>query len=311
MVFQDKGLRLVALDEASGGLAWAYPWEAVPLAVADDLLYVATGGTEIHVIDPRSGRPERCFPCPHAEAASVAGACLLVQRPVDDHGRRSLVCLERESGRRRWSRVLPPDQPPPVPIAIGQGVIAVGQGDGCLVALELSTGDERWRRSWPEWGYQDGERLRLPSAAPLFFVDDRLLAEVSMKLIALDSASGASAWQVEGSAPRFHDDRLYSASSLDYEVRSAGSGRIALKTRLGEGAPKHVLHDGAARVAVVTEAHVVVNMGYRPLLAVHRATGAYAWHHERRDAGAIEGEPVLASGRLYYRTHERLFCLGP
>jgi outer membrane protein assembly factor BamB len=305
---------LVALDTVTGRRLWAYPWQAAAWVVHQGLLYAWPKDAELHRIDVRTGRTVDCLPCSAPAAAMTLGQHLLVQSNDYEWRAGVLSCSDLGSGNRLWSRRFIRDSSNhPAAFAATEGTVLVAPpGDG-IVALAVDTGAVQWQRTWPEWGFKDGDWLRPVQVDEVWVLNSQVLAQVGRHLLCLSIEDGRTLWQAEGWGQCVYGNRIYGCNwQHGYEVRSAVDGTLLLRAPLGAKAP-HSVGTAEGRIALVSETHAFVSTRQRGLLlAVERDTGVYAWHHQPKGGqGGVYGAPVPVSGRLYYRQFDRLFCLRP
>jgi len=133
-----------------------------------------------------------------------------------------VVSMDRLTGKVNWKKKL--DKPVSGAVGAGYGLVLVGTLRGEVLALDVSTGEERWRSQ------VSSEVLAAPANGDIVLVqtqDDRL--------IALEIDTGAQRWSYE-SSPAVLTLRGTGAPLLTNQLAVAGlsSGKVvALDTRRG------------------------------------------------------------------------------
>ncbi len=307
---RDGDGRLVALEIASGRRVWSYPWSVNAVLLHAGQLLAWAERHEAHVIELGTGKPAGCLPLPEPADALGVGPHVVLQATDQEHGAIRLLCAEAQSGLRVWTRSWPGYE---AGVFAASREIVVGQPDGEMLVLDVSSGALRWSHSWPpEWGWQDGQTFRLAQPTRVFLFGDRLIANVGGHVVCLSSKDGRTQWDVKGFAHSLYGGRIFAAGS-EYEVRNAANGALVLRSECAKGAPRAVAAAGftGAWVHLVSETHTFVNTYDGILVAVERDTGKYAWHHQPKARGRVETPVIAAGGRLFYVTGGRLFCLEP
>ncbi|MFL5911855.1 MAG: PQQ-binding-like beta-propeller repeat protein [Gaiellaceae bacterium] len=127
--------------------------------------------------------------------------------------------------REQW-RLHLPGGVPGTPALVGGSVYAASFG-GDIVAAELATGRERWRRSFPPAHYADattmvGSRTQGFFAGPAVAGTSVLVAYDRM--LALDIATGATRWEAAPLRAAESDDYFWGPPVIAGEMVIAGSG---------------------------------------------------------------------------------------
>lgn len=184
--------RVVALDRHSGNEQWTYDAGtyvfAAPL-VADSQVFVATFKA-LHALDLATGRAHWSTPLGDVLATTSAPA-LAAGRLFVSSGQ-TLFALDASSGREMW-RV---DKATPFwGLALGQGQVYVGNGDGRLYAYDQASGDERWTFAGT---YRGGDDIW---SAPAVTAELVIAAGRANRIHALDAATGHEVWHHQTAGP--------------------------------------------------------------------------------------------------------------
>lgn len=274
----------------------------------DGTLY-ATGGVLL-ALDATTGETAfvtegsyRSSPA-RADAKAYATDTLAVTAPQGVYGLNAeggIRLLGSAFGTERWhgpgrepgfSVFGPPAAVPPV--AVGGTVYAAVPGTGHVVALEASSGQERWRRS-------PGDELRRPA------VRNGVVFAVNWphRASAYDADTGEERWQRDLDeqmvlAPTATEDGVVVPRRSGVTYLDAGDGSVRWRFD----------HDGNATegAAAVAEGRVFVMSDGEDgsLHAIDLDTGAERWSASLRG----EGTPVVADGVVYVSTlHNELVAL--
>ena len=298
-----------ALDAKTGKRVWTSPWLGGIALIHEGHLFLKLDPSEIHVVDPHSGRPEAVLHAPHGNMAGIGRRLIGC---VVDYEYDAIVtwALDWTTGERLWSvRERPAGAVSQHFCASERGFVyeiedrsGASRNVKVLVARRIETGEELWRR----------RNAELQSVASIF--EDRVVACVGDRAMALDLASGAVLWEVEGGAGYLYGDRYYvlkwSADGPTWfctiDVRTGKTlRRVDVRAKL----PKTLKDAGLASLLLVTDTHVFAKSPKNALIVFDRESGEYAWQHHPSGAH-IMGEVVCGDGCFYYRNGtERLFCL--
>jgi len=171
------------LDAATGAVSWAFPPEADLRTYGPFYTVARDGNTLLVTANERSGSG-------------------LFARPP----RGVLRALDIESRQIRWEfRDTGGDFV--VPGAVTDGLLVIGNGDGCVYALHVEDGSLVWT-------FPTAERVW---ATPLIFSDTVYIASLDHTLYALDLTTGRERWRFEAggalvSTPAAQDGTLYVGS---------------------------------------------------------------------------------------------------
>ena len=190
---------------------------------------------------------------------------------------------------------------------VADGVVYIGSvsptipAGGALHALDLQTGEERWRT--------DLDRGDGILATPVVVDGVVYAATYDGVVLALDAATGDEAWRVDLAEPVY-----YAAPAVDegtlYVVDI--SGRLtALDAEAGGRQWEFAVGDGytwGLGTPAVAEGHVYIvatearrTMKSR-LVALDADTGEERWRFVAEEVGEVRGTPAVADGRVYIPT---------
>ncbi len=282
----------VALSARSGKRLWTYPWGTAWPGPGDTVL-VALSEDEVHVVDAATGRPRRVLWCgwPRGYAGDLVIGQLSCFHAVYACG------VDWESGRRLWRA------PSPAAIhetAISGDTLVAGLHNGSVLALDLRTGRERWRREWPQWFDLQDDRGR----AHVLILGDDVIVGVPGHTLRLSLATGATAWHAERQFEVLHADRLYGCQGAEYFALDAATGREALRRTLDDIPERE---GESFRCHAVSDTHAFLTSDRDALLALERDSGLPVWSHQ--DPGEPDVVACFArDGRLYYRVETKVYC---
>jgi outer membrane protein assembly factor BamB len=141
-------IHLVALDSGTGKQVWSFSppspglGSSAPL-VSGDRVYIGFGDDTVRALDARTGAERWASPVRAAfspsSAPALAGRSLFV---ADDHG--AAYRFDTETGTRIWDFQFDALNSAGAPLVDGPFVL-LGLDDGSLAALDVSSGDLRWR----------------------------------------------------------------------------------------------------------------------------------------------------------------------
>jgi len=205
---------LVALDRATGRVAWQRELEtAWPPLAGDGALYVATPDA-LHALDPASGATRWQVPIERR----------LLTAPIYTPGRLILaleqgdyVSLSAQDGAEQWRLRIPNDAPLFPPVAGGDGRLYVVLEGSHVAAISEADGRLAWRQT-----------LSGVLGAPAWAPGRMLVGSANNAFYALGADDGTIEWKwqaggdVIGSAADAAD-RIYFAS-LDNQLRAVNRG---------------------------------------------------------------------------------------
>ena len=92
-----------ALDAKTGRRVWTSPWFGGLALIHEGRLFLNQGSSEVHIVDPHSGRPEAVIHAPHA--GSMVGIGRRLIGCVRDYSYDAIVtwALDWTTGERLWS----------------------------------------------------------------------------------------------------------------------------------------------------------------------------------------------------------------
>jgi alcohol dehydrogenase (cytochrome c) len=240
-VKQLKGVWMTRLK--GSGYGGKYSFEAAPL-VKDGIMYVVTGNDDVFALNAKTGE-------------------ILWERWSGIDQKISTVCCG-------WANR---------GLAMGEGLLFLGQLDANVVALDTQSGKEVWKTPIEEW--QNGYGI---TSAPLYY-DGVVYAGITGgefgtrgRLTALDAKSGkilwrwyttpapgergSDTWPADGEAAMHGGATIWNTPSLDPEL-----GLIYFAT--GNCGPDY---DGSVREGD--------NLFCASIVALNAKTGDYAWHFQ-------------------------------
>ena len=246
-----------------------------------------------------------------------------------------VVCLEAETGEKRWSRSLPGEFGGSMMRAMGtyewkfsesplvdgdRVVVTPGAKDAAMVALDKNDGKELWRAAIPELGEAGADGAGYSSVVISEAAGIRQYVQlIGRGVIGVEAASGRFLWGYN----RVANDVANIATPLvrgDLVFASTGYGTGAALLRLsaeGDGVKAEEVyfldadtmqnHHGGL---ILDGDHVYTGTGHNKgfPLAVELATGEVAWGPIRND-GENSAAITYADGRIYMRYQNGLMVL--
>jgi outer membrane protein assembly factor BamB len=205
----------------------------------------------------------------------------------------SLFCLDPQTGTTRWVFSLPNNSARKgirsSPTA-WRSLVVFGADDGCLYALDASTGKEQWKHTG------EAPIVATPVADSTLLV----VGTTTGKILALDPLTGNQRWRKDVGGPVYGHALL----TMSLVVVVTTSGVIAgLSAQTGEqqwttevGGPILAGPSGAGGVAFVGTLR-------RELLALSLIDGKILWRGTTE--GRIKTSPVISSGLVIITTDDR------
>ena len=185
VVLAPKGEDLVAVPAAGGEPRWSLPVgppaSGSEPVVAGDAVITPIAGAGLASVDLATGRPRWVHPIPGAQGT---GAPVVVPGGDVVYAVGGLVRLDGVTGRPRWSV---PGLTVFGPVAVAGGVVvaaAVTDAGSYLLAVDLATGAERWRRPFSP----------APSVGPAAAGDVVVAVDAGGATVALDAGTGRPRW---------------------------------------------------------------------------------------------------------------------
>jgi len=302
---------LVAIDAQSQAVLWTYPWAVEPMLLHEGRLFAWVSDREAHLIDPATGETQRVFACPRPAYAVAVGPWLVGHAVDREYGGAFIFAVDWTSGRRAWTERLPGDVGFAERLCASLNTVCYGQRDGAIVARDLVTGIERWRRTFPERAAAESQRLFHTSIVGTPAVHGNAVVlqvggTAPARLTALGLDDGATRWSATSESGFLVGDRYYSFEAPDCTVRDAASGAT-----VDVVSPIRLLTPpvyGAALVGASPH-YLLFSANDGTLLVVRRETGALIGHHQPASASNIHPPVVAPDGRLYYQNGLTLYAL--
>jgi len=309
-VFVAHGDGVYAVRVDTGVQAWRYPLEpdrnltfyAAPAVSDDGIVYAGSYEKSLVALDAASGDPVESFAPPALDgrvigSPVVSGDLLLV--PTDGG---TLFGLDRHSGELKWSfksttdscgssSRVPPCSMWSAPLVDGDTAY-VATLSHVLYALELATGHQRWDAP-----------LDAAIADTPTLEDGLLLTGVlGHSLVAVRSQDGKQSWTMPTSgwlwgSPAVLDGIAYFGDATPtWWTTKDGQGNVYAVDLTSRDTIWQKATAAVATSPVIVDHQLIVGFENGQLTAYDLADGAVVW--EARAAGTIQGDPVVADGKI-------------
>ncbi|KAF4407638.1 protein kinase domain-containing protein [Streptomyces lycii] len=222
LLYYGSNDHLYAVDANSGDHRWRYmddSFHASPVVVGD--LAYAHMTSFFYVLDTRTG--EELWDYGYGVNANgdiaVTGDVLLV------HSEKKLIAVDLRTREQKWTHEAASEAA--TGLAVADGKVYFGTRDGALYAVDTSSGDEVWRRTFEGelWDGRLGGGAGMPEVAggTVYFENDGYVS-------AFDAGTGSRRWQRKQRA-----DEVTSLDVVDDTllVTDSDGGMTALDTRSG------------------------------------------------------------------------------
>ena len=228
-------------------------------------------------------------------AARSGDSLWLTSTDLDSHISH-VIALNPDNGQTQWTRDLPDPQTLGLenPTLAGQQLF-VADRRSAVHALSATDGSSLWRAD--TGCYQNAATV---GQGQVFLSTWYACASGSMRVIALDAATGVQRWSQPLSGDSWYPPLLLGkrvvASSVDGSVRAFDAD---------SGAPKwSVQLNGYAAGPLVGAAGVVYAYSPTTVMALDAGTGATLWSTTLPRSGTFASNLVLAAGGLYHTVTE-------
>jgi outer membrane protein assembly factor BamB len=319
----DSDGRITALDANAGGQVWRAETRGKDdrstnvgggLAVADGVLYAATGRADLIAFDAATGteRWRQALATPARSAPTVASGRIFVAL-IDD----SLVAFAQTDGKKLWSHQAPAAETSmlglPAPLYV-EGLVVGGFSSGELRALRAGTGTSAWGDNLAaargRVSIADIAAIRgTPASA-----DGRLYAGgLGKLLVAIDLRTGRRLWEREvavGEMPWIAGDWVF-VVTVDATVAAIAraDGRVAWTLRLDRFEDMEKQRDPIVWTGPVLAGERLYLAGSNGQLVIIDPVSGKLLGQRSLPAGAAVA-PVPAGGALYIVTADgTLNCL--
>jgi outer membrane protein assembly factor BamB len=302
LVGSAAGRALYMLSRRDGGLVRSFAAgnsvEAQP-TVADGVVYFSdTGGNTFAYTLEGQLLWQHDGSAPILASPAVADGLVVITN-VDDLA----VALDARTGELQWQYRALPDLTREAELTlyaapealIADGKALLGFSTGALVAVELETGEEAWRRDVGEGRYPD------LVAAPVSGGTDYYVAGYFEPLVAIDTATRSVRWRLDvGGAYRAVLDPNDDGATL---YHPGTDGKLRAVSTL-TGAEKWVWNSGTTGAITsprVTEAGLLVASSEGSIYLVDPATGEQTWQwQEPYQLRGISSVPVVDGRQLLF-----------
>jgi outer membrane protein assembly factor BamB len=272
---------LIAVDAATGQRKWTYKSgnnRLTELAVADGSIYIGDDAGTFHVLDAATGQEKWQYRIKNYRYALNSpliadGVVYFTHLNKDNKG--EVCALDIQSRQLRWvyqSKMYVSA------IAIGPEAVYFGTSAGFLTAVDIKTGQEKWKLKAKIWN-------------PVF-VDGTIYSTDGGNLCAVEAETGKLKWRASANgnvraAMAIADNTIWYCGSYDsvYAVE-AQSGREKWKFKTKSFCFSPIVADGIVYVG-----------GEEHLYAVDGQTGAMKWKLDGEKA--IISTPAVADDRVY------------
>ncbi|HJQ25790.1 MAG TPA: PQQ-binding-like beta-propeller repeat protein [Blastocatellia bacterium] len=272
---------LVAVDAATGQRKWSYKVERHDLsapAVAGGSIYIGSGDGVLHVLDTATGQEKWRFQAKdhdYGVGSPVIADGVVYFNNLNKGLKGELYALDIQTRQPRW--VYREQMYLSAP-AIGADAVYLSTWTGLLVALDIKSGQEKWR-------------LKAKTGPPAL-VDGTLYLSDGKNLSAVDAETGKLKWRASANgnvraALAVAGDTIWYTGWLDsiYAV-DAQTGREKWKYKTKSSCISPIAVDG-----------VVYAGGEDQVFAVDGKTGALKWKIDCEKLTA--STPAVADGRIY------------
>ena len=282
-----------ALNASTGATLWSFAtgwWVLSAPAVANGVVYVGSVDGNLYALNASTGAMLWSFAAVNAygglySSPAVVNGVVYVgstETPSGSGWAGHVYALDGSTGAMLWTFAAgeAPGWPAVPNVAVANGVVYAGSGDGNLYALNASTGAKLW-------SYATGGRVQAPAAANgVVYVGSS-----DHNVYALNASTGAKLWSyatggfVETS-PAVANGVVYVGSD-DHNVYALNASTGAKLWSYATGAP-------VPSSPAVANGVVYVGSNDHHLYALNASTGAKLWSYTT--AGAAVYSPVVVDG---------------
>jgi outer membrane protein assembly factor BamB len=271
------------------------------------LLTTADNPLGLAVVNPDTGDVERVIPCPAISEMAVIDD-VVVGSSVHAIDAREAVCgVAFGDGKRLWT--WPPRGTATVNSVFCADSTAVyfGLSDSAVVALDLRTGEERWRHDHSDLTHMDftTERPSVVRGVTVVFGAYVLCELFQNWVMGVSAADGRRLWHRSCAAREtyFYVDRYYVFTGNELLGLDPATGAVLSEVNLRRKVPKKLAGVTPAPPLLISETHVWLGSLEGYVLAYDRQTGECVWGY-RPKGGAMTDFTgnyfASANGWLYY-----------
>jgi outer membrane protein assembly factor BamB len=205
----------------------------------------------------------------------------------------SLLCIEPREGDLVWQFDLPENRSMKgirSSPAAEDGLIVFGADDGAVYALDLQTGQQRWRT----------ETDAAVAAPPSIVGSTVFVGNLNGVLHAIDLASGQIRWTYDAGAPTFSNALLVRGYAV---ICTLGGSVLALRTSDGELVWETDIGSPMNSGPVAAGEYLYVGTLKKELCALRVSDGEFVW--KTALSGRVKTAPAVAYRRLFVATDDR------
>ena len=308
VILSDRRRRLLALDEESQELRWAYDLPAVPRLAHEGRVFAWPVDHELHVLNGRSGELEHVVFCPEPERAEITGRYLVGTAFEPEYGDNILYVVDWRSGRRRWSR-RPGDRSMSSHFAIAGPRVIVGYDGARLLGIDIRSGKTDWEKQFV--GLEEETLDDVPAV-----LDDRVIVRLGATMLALSLEDDREIWRREKTVSLASDGaKLFVEGPGGFGSLEPKSGKIVPAFRRLGALPYKLPYSTYLYERgpyLLTRTHLFVCGHQEHLIAFDRKSGKFAWGYRINERyGNEPGEIIYANDRLYFATGCMVACFVP